>query len=96
MATVLVAFHGNLHDSALLVLPILMVCDWLIRKRINSINRVLLAVSVAALFVLPMVWENRQLLCCATLALFFATWSELRGNRVSGQQHLPAAAPFRG
>jgi hypothetical protein len=91
-ATVLVAFHGNVHDSALLILPILIASEWLMRKRANTASRAMLAASVAALLVLPMFWENRQLLCLATLALFATIWSELRANRAGGQQSFSAAA----
>lgn len=92
-ATVLVAFHGNVHDFALLVLPGLVATDWLMRKRINTLNRALLAASTAALFVLPMIWQNRQILTCATLALFAALRSELIRNRAAGEQPLSATAP---
>ncbi len=95
-ATVLVAFHGNLHDSTLLILPILISADWVMRERVDTVNRGVLAASVAALFVLPMFWQNRQLLCCATLVLFVAIWSELHRSRAGGQQRLSAAAPTCG
>jgi len=89
-ATALVAFHGNVHDFALLVLPVLAAADWLMRKRANTLNRALLAASVAALFVVPMFWQNRQILCCATLVFFAAIRSELIHNRAAAEQPVSA------
>jgi hypothetical protein len=92
-ATVLVAFHGYVHDSALLVLPILFASNWLMRKQVNTVNRVFLTASIAALFILPMLSENRQILCCATLAFFVAIYFELLQNRAAGEPPFSAAAP---
>jgi alpha-1,2-mannosyltransferase len=83
-ATVLAAFHGYMHDSALLILPILFASNWLIQKRINTVNRGFLAASIAALFILPMFFKGGQIFCCATLAFFVALWYELRHNRAPG------------
>lgn len=89
-ASVLVAFHGYMHDSSLLLLPILAASEWLARMRVNTPNRALLAASIAALFVFPMISVSGQIFCCATLAFFAALWYELFCNRVArGRLYVP-------
>ncbi len=83
-AVVLVAFHGNVHDSALLLLPALLVSNSLVRSGVNTISRTLLAALVAILLALPLLTENRQILCCVTLALFAAIGYELHQDRAAG------------
>jgi hypothetical protein len=91
-ATVLVSFHGNVHDSAVLVLPILLVCNWLTRMGVNTWSRVLLAVLIAGLLLLPMISANRQVLGCITLALLVATGCELLQNRTGAEPSFSALA----
>ena len=81
---VLVAFHGNVHDSALLLLPALLVSDYLLRSGVNTPSRMFLTATVAMLLGLPFFTPNRQILCCVTLGLFAAIGYELFQDRRAG------------
>lgn len=87
-AAVLVSFHGNVHDSALLLLPALLASNYLFRHGVNTTGRAFLAASVAILLALPLLTGNRPILCCVTLGLFAAIGCELLQDRAAGLQPL--------
>jgi hypothetical protein len=76
---VLVGYHGNFHDLTLLLLPLALVCNWLVAKGIGTVNRKLLVLCVAVfLGGLFLPTAMIRIYGCATIVLFVLLYRELR------------------
>jgi hypothetical protein len=80
-ANVLVAFHAYWHDAALLLIPGLFCCDYLMCTGLTDRNKSVLAVLVAALFAQPLFQGDARLFAAIILMMFFSQWIELRKLR---------------
>lgn len=86
--TPLLAYHANTPDFVLLLLPFLLILDYLQTRRRLQPNHWVLGVSVAAVFLIPFVFPGPMPLFCGIVALTSSLFYEVTSSRTSC---LPAA-----
>ena len=87
--TPLLAYHANTSDFVLLLLPFVLILDYLQTRRPMEPNHWVLGGSVAAVFLIPFVFPGPMLLFCGIAALTASLYYEVAWSRISC---LPAAA----
>jgi hypothetical protein len=86
--TPLLAYHANSTDFVLLLLPFLLILDYLQTRRHLKPNHWVLGVAVAAVFLIPFVFPGPMPLFCGIVALTSSLYYEVASSRNST---LPAA-----
>jgi hypothetical protein len=81
--TPLLAYHAYTHDFALLLLPFLLVLDYLQTRRPLKPNHWVLGVSVAAVFLIPFVFPGPMPLFCGMVVLTSSLYYEVASSRIS-------------
>jgi hypothetical protein len=77
-SAILISYYGYMHDTTPLLLPMLLVCNWLVQKRIGSMNQKLLAATILLLIAFPALsLSNQALYGGVTLAFFVLLSIEL-------------------
>lgn len=84
----LLAYHANTHDFVLLLLPFVLILDYLQTCRPLRPNHWILGGSVAAVFLIPFVFPGPMPLFCGTAALTSSLFYEVASSRIPC---LPAA-----
>jgi len=87
--TPLLAYHANKHDFVLLLLPFVLILDHLQTRRSLKPNHWVLAVSVAAVFLIPFVFPGPMPLFCGIAALTSSLYYEVASSRIPS---VPATA----
>ena len=80
--TPLLALHANTTDFVLLLLPFVVILDYLQTRRPLQPNHWVLAVSVAAVFLIPFVFPGPLPLFCGIAALTSSLFYEVASSRI--------------